>query len=160
MIERLLPGVEHLQNTHPLFVHYPIGLLTAAALFYVAAWLLRRDGLATAGFWMLLAGTAGGAVAVGTGLYAERGVMVARSVRAALLERHEALMLTTAALAVIACIWAVIARPFPHRLRPAFILLLLAMVGVMMKGADDGGRMVYDYNAGGDACGQPIEFEK
>jgi len=27
-----------------------------------------------------------------------------------------------------------------------------------VKGADDGGRMVYDYNAGGQACGQPIEF--
>lgn len=160
MIERLLPGVGHLQNLHPLFVHYPIGLLTAAALFYVAAWLLRRDGLATAGFWMLLAGTLGGAIAVGTGLYAEKGVMVARSVRAALLEQHETLMLTTAGIAVAACIWAVIARPFPRRFRPAFILLLLAMVAVMMKGADDGGRMVYDYNAGGDACGQPIEFEK
>ena len=36
----------------------------------------------------------------------------------------------------------------------------LAMAGVMSKGADDGGRMVYDYNAGGSACGQPIEYSK
>ena len=160
MIGRLLPGVEHLQNVHPVFVHYPIGLLTAAALFYVAAWLLRRDGLATAGFWMLIAGTAAGAAAIGTGLYAEKGVMVARSVRAALLEQHETLMLTTGALAVLACAWAIIQRPFPRRFRPLFIALLLAMLAVMIKGADDGARMVYDYNAGGDACGQPIEFEK
>lgn len=160
MIGRLLPGVEHLQNVHPLFVHYPIGLLTAAVLFYTAAWLLRRDGLAIAGFWMLLAGTAAGAIAIGTGLYAEKGVMVARSVRAALLERHEALMLTAAGIAVVACVWAVIQRPFPRRFRPLFVALLLAMLGVLIKGADDGGRMVYDYNAGGDACGQPIEFEK
>ena len=160
MIERLLLGVEHLQNVHPVFVHYPIGLLTAAALFYVAAWLLRRDGPATAGFWMLLAGTAAGAVAAGTGLYAAKGVMVARSVRAALLEQHETLMLTTAAIAIAASIWAVIARPFPRRLRPLFVALLLAMLAVMIKGADDGGRMVYDYNAGGGACGQPIEFDK
>ena len=160
MIGRLLPGVEHLQNIHPVFVHYPIGLLTAATLFYVAAWLLRRDGLATAGFWMLLAGTAAGAVAVGTGLYAQSGVMVARSVRAALLERHETLMLTTAAIALVASAWAVMQRPFPRRFRPLFIVLLLAMLAVMIKGADEGGRMVYDYNAGGNACGQPIEFEK
>ncbi len=49
---------------------------------------------------------------------------------------------------------------FPRRLRIVFVLALLAMVGVMTKGADDGGRMVYDYNAGGSACGQPIEFTK
>jgi uncharacterized membrane protein len=160
VIERLLPGVAHLQNPHPLFVHYPIALLTAATLFYVAAYLLRRESLGVAGFWMLLAGTAGGAVAIGTGWYSERGVMVARSVRAALLERHEALMITTGVLAVLASAWAIIQRPFPIRFRALFVILLLAMTGVMIKGADDGGRMVYDYNAGGSACGQPIEFEK
>jgi uncharacterized membrane protein len=109
---------------------------------------------------LLLAGTAAGAVAVGTGLYAEEGVMVDRSVRAALLERHEALMITTGCLALALSIWAVIARPFPRRLRVLFMVGLLAMVVVMTKGADDGGRMVYDYNAGGSACGQPIEFKK
>ena len=63
-------------------------------------------------------------------------------------------------LALIASAWATLQRPFPRTLRPLFILLLLAMVGVLSKGADDGGRMVYDYNAGWTACGQPIEFSK
>ncbi len=155
-----MPGVEHLQNVHPLFVHYPIALLAAATLFYVVAWLARSERLAFAAYVTLLAGTAGGALAVATGLYAEGGVMVSRSVRAALLERHETLMLTTASLALVASIWASMQRPFPRRLRPLFIVLLLAMIGVLFKGADDGGRMVYDYNAGGSACGQPIDFTK
>lgn len=155
-----MPGVGHLQNVHPLFVHYPIALLAAATLFYVVAWLTRSERWAFTAYVALLAGTAGGALAIATGLYAEGGVMVSRSVRAALLERHETLMLTTGGLAVIASAWATIQRPFPRRLRPLFILLLLAMVGVMSKGADDGGRMVYDYNAGGSACGQPIEYSK
>jgi hypothetical protein len=30
----------------------------------------------------------------------------------------------------------------------------------MVRGADFGGRLVYDYNAGGNACGQPIEFSR
>jgi hypothetical protein len=34
------------------------------------------------------------------------------------------------------------------------------MIGVMTVGADFGGRMVYDYNAGGSACRQPIQFTK
>jgi hypothetical protein len=30
----------------------------------------------------------------------------------------------------------------------------------LTKGADYGGRMVYDYNAGENACGQPIDFSR
>lgn len=155
-----MPGVGHLQNIHPLFVHYPIALLGAATLFYIVAWAARSERWAFAAYVTLLAGTAGGALAIATGLYADGGVMVSRSVRAALLDQHKALMLTTGSLALIASIWASIQRPFPRTLRPLFIIVLLAMAGIMLKGADDGGRMVYDYNAGGSACGQPIDFTK
>ena len=41
-----------------------------------------------------------------------------------------------------------------------FALGLLVLLAVMTKGADYGGRLVYDYNAGGSACGQPIEFTR
>jgi hypothetical protein len=44
--------------------------------------------------------------------------------------------------------------------RILFILLFLIMLGVMSVGADYGARMVYDYNAGGIACSQPIDFTK
>jgi hypothetical protein len=40
------------------------------------------------------------------------------------------------------------------------VLLLLVVLAVMSHGADYGGRLVYDYNAGGSACGQPIEFTR
>ena len=40
------------------------------------------------------------------------------------------------------------------------MLALLGMLLVMSFGADYGARMVYDYNAGGNACSQPIEFTK
>ena len=155
---RLLPGVEHLQNIHPLFVHYPLAFFLGAVVFYLVAWIRRSDRLAAIAFAMLLAGTIGGAVAIGTGLYAQGGVMVSRSVRTELLIRHRNLMLTTGCLAIALTVWAIVARPFPRRLRAVFILLLLAMLAVMSKGADDGGRMVYDYNAGGNACGQPIDY--
>ncbi len=160
MLERLLPGAAHLQNSHPLFVHFPIALLSAAVAFYVLAWILRSDRLAGIAFGTLLAGTIGGAVAIGTGLYASEGVMVARSVRTALLSEHKTLMLITGGLAAALSIWSLIQRPFPRRARVLFVVLLFVMFAVMLKGADDGGRMVYDYNAGGNACGQPIEFTK
>ncbi len=98
------------------------------------------------------------AVAVATGLYAEPGVMIARSVRAELLEPHKRLMLATFALSTVLSLWAVADRPIPTKGRLIFLLLLLLFLAGMTWGADYGGRLVYDNNAGGNACHQPIEF--
>ncbi len=160
MLETLFPGVQHLQNIHPLVVHFPIAFLVGAALFYVLAWVLRNNTLATTAFFVLMIGVISAAAAVGTGLYAEGGVMVSVSVREHLLERHEYFMLATLGCSVALALWALISRPFPKRGRPIFLLLFLALLVVMTLGADYGARMVYDYNAGGNACSQPIEFTK
>ena len=160
MFETLLPGVQHLQNIHPLVVHFPIAFLMGAALFYGIAWVLRNSTLATTAFFILMIGVISAAAAVGTGLYAEDGVMVSVSVREHLLEHHEYFMLATLGLSLALAIWALIFRPFPKRGRPIFLLLFLALLVIMTLGADYGARMVYDYNAGGNACSQPIEFTK
>ena len=86
--------------------------------------------------------------------------MVSRLVREHLLELHETMMLTTLGLSIVLIAWAIIARPFPAKRRWIFLLLFLVLLGIMTKGADYGARMVYDYNAGGDACPQPIDFRK
>jgi uncharacterized membrane protein len=109
---------------------------------------------------LLILGTLAAGAAVGTGLYAEEGVMVSRSVREHLLELHETLMLVTLGLSIVLSIWALIARTFPKKGRWIFLLLFLVLLGIMTVGADYGARMVYDYNAGGSACSQPIEFTK
>jgi hypothetical protein len=44
--------------------------------------------------------------------------------------------------------------------RVFFIMLFLIMLGVMSVEAGYGARMVYDYNASGNACSQPIDFTK
>ena len=156
----ILPGVQHLQNIHPLVVHFPIAFLVGAALFYFLSWIFRNQTFATTAFLLLILGTLAAGAAVGTGLYGEEGVMVSRSVRANLLEFHEKLMLTTLGVSTGLAIWAVVARPFPKKKRWFFLLLLLVLLGIMTVGSDYGARMVYDYNAGGDACSQPIEFSK
>ena len=155
----MLPGAQHLQNIHPLAVHFPIGLLMGAILFYFAAWVFKKKDWAKAGFWVLLLGALSLAVSVGTGLYAEQGVMVALDVRQKLLSPHKQVMIATAVICFIVTVWAIAARPFPKKGRVLFLILLLAMAGVMTLGADFGGRLVYDYNAGGDACPQPILFK-
>ena len=160
MLETLVPGAQHLQNIHPLVVHFPLAFLPGALLFYVVAWLIGRPSLAWTGFWLLVLGAVSAAVAAGTGLYAEEGVMVDPSVRRALLDVHEWWMLRVVGASIVLAAWALVGRPLPRRGRPVFLLLLLVLVAALVRGADFGGRMVYDYNAGGDACGQPIEFTR
>lgn len=160
MLENLLPGVQHLQNVHPLVVHFPIAFIMGAALLYFLSWIFRNQTFATAAFLLLILGTLAAGAAVGTGFYGEEGVMVSRSVREHLLEVHEKLMLVTLGLSVVLTAWAWMARPFPKKGRVLFLLLFLIVLGIMTVGADYGARMVYDYNAGGNACSQPIEFTR
>ena len=156
----MLPGAQHLQNIHPLVIHFPLAFLMGAALLYVAAWLLKHDGFAHSAFVVLILGALSLVVAVATGLYAEQGVMLSLSVREHLLQPHKNAMLATLTMCTIPTIWAIVARPFPKKGRLLFLFLLLVMIGAMTVGADFGGRMVYDYNAGGNACRQPIQFTK
>jgi uncharacterized membrane protein len=156
----LFPGAHHLQNIHPLVVHFPLALLPVATLFYLLAWVSRRDSLAWTALWLLVLGSVSGTVAAGTGLYADEGVMVDPSVREQLLDLHKLWMLSTLGSSAALTIWALAGRPFPTRGRGVFVLLLLAVLAIMAHGADYGGRLVYDYNAGGNACGQPIEFTR
>jgi uncharacterized membrane protein len=159
-METLLPGVQHLQNIHPLFVHFPIAFLMGAALFYFLAFFLGRDSLAVTAALVLLLGALSAVITAGTGLYAEEGVMISHSVRDHLLEPHETLMLITTGLSIVLAFWAYRGWPFPTKGRVIFMLLILVLLAVMTVGADYGARMVYDYNAGGDACSQPIEFHE
>jgi uncharacterized membrane protein len=160
MFEIILPGVQHLQNIHPLVVHFPIAFLVGAALFYFLSWILSNQTFATTALLLLILGTLAAGAAVATGLYGEEGVMVSRSVREHLLDTHERFMLVTLGLSVGLTLWALIARAFPKKARSLFLLFLLVLLGIMTIGADYGARMVYDYNAGGNACSQPIEFTR
>ena len=156
----MLEGARHLQNIHPLVIHFPVAFLIGASLFYLAAWVFKKDDWAKTGYWVLLLGALSLALSVGTGLYAEQGVMVALGVRQKLLLPHKQFMIATSVLCFAVTLWAIVRRPFPKRGRIIFMFLIFVMLGFMALGADYGGRLVYDYNAGGNACPQPIQFAK
>jgi uncharacterized membrane protein len=159
VLARLLPGATHLQNPHPLVVHFPIAFLYGAALLYFIAWVARREAIASAALWILVLGAISAAVAVTTGWWSAGGVMLDPSVKENVLEPHMRLMFATLVLAVILAFWALIEHPMPPASRRyLFLFGILVMLAVMTKGADYGGIMVYDYNGGGGACQQPIPY--
>jgi uncharacterized membrane protein len=159
MLRHLLgfPGVAVLQNLHPLMVHFPIAFLTGATALYLGAAITRREPWAWVALWMLALGALGATAAVRTGLAAGQSVMVAPAVRARVLLQHEHMMLTAWVLSLALLVWAILAPPMPKRGALIFLALLLVMAGVLTKGADYGGWMVFGYNAGG-SLPQPIEF--
>jgi uncharacterized membrane protein len=160
VLGHFLPGAAHLQNPHPLVVHFPIAFLYGAALLYFVAWLTRRDSIAWAALWLLVLGLISGGVAVATGWWSAGGVMLDPSVKENVLEPHMRLMFATSAIAALLTLWAIIKRPMPSSAsRYLFLFGLFVMVVLMTKGADYGGMMVYDYNGGGGACPQPIQYK-
>src|SRR5277367_4572566 len=154
-----LPGLDALQNIHPLVVHFPIALLTSAALLYVVACGWRRDSWAWPALWMLVIGTLSAAFALWTGLRASAGVMIAQSVRDRILIHHQHVMIAVFAMSLALTAWALLAPPIPRRGRLVFVALMVVMASLIVKGADYGAWMVYAYNAGG-ALPQPIEFSQ
>lgn len=86
--------------------------------------------------------------------------MVSHTVREQLLSVHEKCMIATLAVSVALVLWAIADRPFSKKGRAIFLVLFPLLLGLMSVGADYGARMVYDYNAGGSACSQPIDFTK
>jgi uncharacterized membrane protein len=119
----------------------------------------RKESWAWTGLWLLGLGTLGAAFSVATGLYGAEGVMIDPSVKQHLLVYHKRIMLGVLALALVLSIWALAARPMPLKGRRLFLILLLLLAGALTLGADFGGRMVYDYNAGGSARSQPIPYQ-
>ena len=143
-----------------MVVHFPIAFLFGATLLYFVGASSRNESITRAALWVLVLGATGVVLSAGTGLYAGEGVMIAPSVRDALLIHHRNLMVAVTALTGVLTGWAVAARPLPRRGRWAFLMGLIAMCVLIARGADYGGRLVYDYNAGGNACGQPIDFSR
>jgi len=157
-VGRFLSGLEHVQNYHPLFVHFPIGLIYGSALLYLIGWLGGYDSIRWAAFWTLVLGGISAALALATGLYAAPGLMISDSVRQHLLAHHMHLMMLASAVTAVLIVWAILARPMPERGRIVFMAVMVAVLIIIALGADLGSSMVYGYNAGGDACPQPIDF--
>lgn len=139
-------ALKELYNVHPAFVHFPIGLLPAALLLYFFGTVMKKPVLNAAGRACLYMGTAGAALAVLTGNFAENSFPHTDLVHV-MMETHSGLASTVLVMAIALSLWSFWQSEHRPRFTWAFLALLgLANLGVMLA-ADIGARMVYAQGA-------------
>jgi uncharacterized membrane protein len=150
-MDALFPGLKAMLNYHPLLVHFPLALWTAALLFEIAARLAKKDELHRMACGVLALGALAAIPTVMSGWSAEAAVPpsgAAHDVK----ELHETLMVTASILSgILAALGLfVLPRKPTAALRAAFLVGLLVLVGLMTVGADRGALLVYHYGTSVD----------
>ncbi|RME02865.1 MAG: DUF2231 domain-containing protein [Planctomycetota bacterium] len=140
-----------MQNLHPVFVHFPIALLTFSVIFDAIGMWLKKESLKNAAWWTMVAGIGGILLAVATGLWAESTVPHGGGSHE-IMEIHETLELIGLGAFVVLFIWRSVRKSIlPEVSWQLGVYFFLAAVGLatMLYGAHLGGRLVYEFGVGG-----------
>ncbi len=133
---------------HPIFIHFPIALLSTTLVLEILALAFGKDDLSRAGWWIQLVGTVGILLAVLSGIVAENATSIPATA-AWVMDLHEELAFVCASAFAALLLWRVAARtkipgPKPWGYIAAYLaaVVLLAFVGWF------GGELVYRYGVG------------
>jgi uncharacterized membrane protein len=133
---------------HAALNDLPAALLLVAVLFDLASLVTRRASLRTAGFWTLVAGAAGAALAVVSGLQAEEHIAHGEAVHR-VMETHEKLGLITLSVFVVLALWRIVReRRMGSTERAVALAASLGGLGALVATAVYGGKLVFDHAAG------------
>ena len=133
---------------HPMVVHFPIALLITSVVFDFLATRWRHKSFQDAGFYTLIAGLLGAAVAVLTGAMAEE-LAEDTGIPESVLEIHEALGYATLLFFIGLLALRLLMRWKLIKEIPA-LYLAMGVAGIMILSAAGyfGGSLVYDFGAG------------
>jgi uncharacterized membrane protein len=133
---------------HAALNDLPAALLVGAVLFEILGAALKRDGLRSAGFWMLISGTVGALAAVLSGLRAESTIEHGNATHM-LMERHQTLAITTGIVFALLTGWRLLRRKgMGNRERPVFLTVGVLAAALLFYVAHLGGNLVFRYGAG------------
>jgi uncharacterized membrane protein len=133
---------------HAALNDLPAALLLAAVLFDLASAVLRRPALRTVGYWTLVVGAVGGALAVVSGLQAEEHIDHGEAVHR-VMGTHETLGLVTLGIFAVMAVWR-IARENRMGGTERTVSLVVSLGGLvtLIATAVYGGKLVFDHAAG------------
>ncbi|MBK7046446.1 MAG: cytochrome c [bacterium] len=144
-LERLLPGMSHTPDLHPMLVHFPIVLMPAALVLAVLAW-WRRPNLWPAARVVFLIGVVSLVVTGATGLMAQ--ARIAHGPNSAV-SVHRQFMLAAGGLALLLVGPVLAIRSPADRRRGAwFPVALVALNAVLVLGADRGALVSLQFRGG------------
>ena len=133
---------------HAALNDLPAALLLVAVLFDLAGAVTRRPSLRTAGFWTLVAGAAGAALAVVSGLQAEEHIAHGEAVHR-VMETHEELALITLGVFIVLALWRIVReRRMGSTERAVVLAASLGGLVALFATAVYGGKLVFDHAAG------------
>jgi uncharacterized membrane protein len=133
---------------HAALNDLPAALLLASVLFDLLGSATRRESLRAAGFWTLLAGVAGGALAAASGLFAEREVAHAEAAHA-IMQTHKTLSVIVLVMFGGLALWRLARRGvLRERERPVALTASVIAVALMVYAARLGGALVFEHGAG------------
>jgi len=139
-----------MENVHPLFVHFPIALLSVGLICDVAGVVLKKDSLSSAGWGLQAFGVAAAATEAVTGLLAAPSLLHSESAHE-VMEAHETLELIAVGVFILLFAWRSVGRtrlPRKTVLTVVFFVVYAAAVGTLLYGAHLGGRLVYEFGIG------------
>lgn len=137
-----------MSNLHPLFVHFPVALLTVSLMFEIAFLLRSSAEFTRVAWWLHLVGSAGLLVSIATGLLARSGVAIP-SPAVSHVEVHEEIALLVATIFTGLLFWRIRARGVPAgKGRGLYIAAFGFGVLLMWVGAWYGGELVYRFGVG------------
>lgn len=150
-----------MQNIHPLFVHFPIALLSVGLLCDILGRAFKKDSFNNAGWWCQVFGIAAIAVAAITGLVAESTVKHSDASHS-IMETHKTFMLIAAGIFAFLFVWRIIRKTLLPQVMPLLITYFIIGAfgaGIMSYGAHLGGRLVYEFGVGTSIVTQPESGE-
>jgi len=132
-------------NLHPLLVHFPIALLTMSFLFDAIGSIMQKTELQRTGWWMMLSGVVGMAIAVATGLIAE-GKTIVPHLAQVVFDDHKQYAFLAALLFAIVVLWRIAGRgSLPARRKWLFWSIYAGGVLLIWIVAWHGGLLVYTF---------------
>ncbi|HEX2868526.1 MAG TPA: DUF2231 domain-containing protein [Ignavibacteriales bacterium] len=144
--------MEFLAGLHPKFVHFPIALFLAYALFEISGIIIKKDFLTKAAYILLLMSILGAVAAVLTGNQASEIAekLVDLKIRMAVSRHEDYATYALWYMFILAAFrtYLMVKKKFQGWLKYSFIVLALLGSLLIYEAALLGGKLVYQYGVG------------